>query len=179
MSEATQPPEFPRPIAVDQLKDREKHFVIEADEAERKALAKRFGILGIDTLKAHLTLKPLAGNMVRLAGRVEAQVHQACVVTLVDVPAKIEEEFERVYSPDAKPPSDDLDDMEFDLDAEEPPDPLVDGIIDIGEAVAEEVALALDPYPRAPGAVFDRPEEGEPEQRQNPFAALAKLKKEK
>lgn len=171
-------PEFSRPIAVDQLKDREKVFKIEADEAERRALAQRFGILAIDSLKAELKLKPAAGGMMRLAGHVEAQLHQACVVTLVDVPAKIDETFERVYSPHVEPADEEADEIEFDVEAEDPPDPVIDGVIDIGEAVAEEVALALDPYPRAPGAVFDRPAEGEPEQRANPFAALAKLKKE-
>ncbi len=182
MTQAGPAPEFSRPIAVDQLKDRENPFAIEASAAERKALAERFGILGIDSLKAEIRLKPIAGDQVRLTGHVRAEVHQACVVTLVDVPAAVEADFERVYSPHVETAADEDGDedeeIELDFSAEEPPDPLVDGMIDIGEAAAEEVALALDPYPRAPGAVFDRPEEGEPE-RANPFAALAKLKKEK
>ena len=68
----------------------------------------------------------------------------------------------------------------IDIEADDAPEPLVAGGVDVGEAVAERLALALDPYPRKPGASFDTPPE-EPgdasESRPNPFAALEKLKK--
>jgi uncharacterized metal-binding protein YceD (DUF177 family) len=176
MTEPSIAPEFSRPVAVEQLHDREKEFVIEASEAERAALAERFGIIAIDALKAAIRLKPATGGMVRLAGHIEAQVRQACVVTLVEVPEAIDASFERVYSPAAQAEADE--ELEIDFESEDLPDPLIGGVIDIGEAAAEEVALALDPYPRAPGAVFERPAEGEPAP-PTPFAALAKLKKEK
>ena len=175
MTEIT--PEFSRPVAVDQRHDQGLDVTIEANEAERAALASRFGILAIDALTATLHLKPLGRGMVRLEGHLKAQVHQACVVTLVDVVQAIDDRFERVYAPSGAATDDERDEVEVDYEGEEPPEPLVDGIIDLGEATAEELALALDPYPRAPGAVFEAPGD-EGEAKANPFAALAKLKKE-
>jgi hypothetical protein len=95
------------------------------------------------------------------------------VVTLVEVPARIEEHFGRSYAPNSN-----VDELEvtIDFDGEDPPDPLVGGTIDIGEAAAEALALALDPYPRAPGAVFDSTATGTTE-RPNPFGVLATFKK--
>lgn len=168
-------PEFSRPIAVEHLRDRDNVFPIEANEAERAALSQRFGIVAIDRFAAEIRLKPAAGGTVRLTGRIEAQVRQACIVTLVDVPATIEQDFERVYAPGVV--AEEEDEVAFDFDGEEPPDPLIGGVIDIGEAAAEELALSLDPYPRAPGAVFGRAPEGEPAQ-VHPFAALGELKKD-
>ena len=80
---------------------------------------------------------------------------------------------------------DDKDEVDLSLDEEDPPDPIVGGIIDIGEAVAEHLALALEPFPRAPGAEFQAAEflkstdkiiEPAKETR-NPFAVLASLRK--
>jgi uncharacterized metal-binding protein YceD (DUF177 family) len=168
-------PEFARPVAVDQLHDHGAEFAIEANPAERAALAKRFGILAIDSLAATLHLKPFGRDMVRLAGHLKAEVHQACVVTLVDVRQNIDEPFERLYSPAAVAEDDATGEIDLEVEGEEPADPLIGGIIDIGEAAAEHLALALDPYPRAPGAVFEAPA-GEGAE-SGPFAALAKLKK--
>jgi len=167
------PPEFSRTVAVEKLSSAGSRFSIEANPDERAALARRFGILGVDALKAELSLNSGGKGTVRLEGRLKAEVRQACVVTLVEVPAHIDQKFERVYAPVA--PRDEAE-VTVDLEDEDPPDPLIDGAIDMGEAVAEELALALDPYPRAPGAAFDTSEAGEPTQ-PSPFAALAALKK--
>lgn len=169
-------PEFSRPVAVEQLREQGAELVIEANAAERAALAKRFGILAINSLAATLHLKPFGRDMVRLTGHLKAEVHQACVVTLVDVPQSIDEPFERLYSPAAIAADDGTGEIELEVEGEEPADPLIGGIIDIGEATAEQLALALDPYPRAPGAVFEAPAEADGAAT-GPFAALAKLKK--
>lgn len=167
-------PEFSRRAAVDQLGPGETAFEISAEPAEREALARRFGILGIDRLDASLRLRPLGAGRVRLSGTLNAEVRQACVVTLEEVPARIDEAVERSYAPVAGALEQDVT-LEF--DAEEAPDAIVEGAIDLGEAVAEALALALDPYPRAPGVEF-APPPGPPEpERPNPFAVLEKLKK--
>jgi uncharacterized metal-binding protein YceD (DUF177 family) len=168
-------PEFTRPVAVDHLRDVGADYALEANEAERAALAGRFSILAIDALATTIHLKPIGGGMVRLDGRLKAQVHQACVVTLVDVPQTIDTSFVRIFSP-ATVTDEPGGEVDVDYDGEEPPDPLVDGHIDLGEVAAEELALALDPYPRAPGAVFEAPTDAGEAKPAGPFAALAKLK---
>ena len=171
-------PELTRPIAVDALREHGADFTVEASEAERAALARRFAVLAIDSLSATFHAQPVGNGMVRLAGRLQALVHQACVVTLVDVPQSIDESFERLYSPAAAAVEEEAGgEIELDVASDDPPDPLIDGTIDIGEVAAEQLALALDPYPRAPGAMFEAPadEGGAPA---SPFAALAKRRKE-
>ncbi len=176
--------EFSRPVMVDKLGPAEKVFEIEAKPDERKALAERFGIIEVGSLKAVIRLKLISGGpMVRLRGRFEADVIQTCVVTLEPVPAHLEEEFELTYGPEAEQ---DEEEIVIDLEIVDPPELIEGGAIDIGEAAAEHLALALDPFPRAPGATFDSPaEETEVEdsapvedaEKPNPFAALAALKK--
>jgi hypothetical protein len=166
-------PEFSRPVSVEKLIAGGSIYRIEANPAEREALARRFGILGVGELSAELTLRSSgAKGIVRLEGEFVAQVRQSCVVTLAEVAARIDEHFNRAYAPEA------VDEMDVivDLDAADPPDPLTDGIVDIGEATAEALALALDPYPRSPGAVFDPSVAGVAEP-PSPFAALAALKR--
>lgn len=169
-------PEFSRPIPIDRLSQQEKVFDVTAEAAEREALARRFGILGIDALSAQIRLRLLAGGkLVRLKGRFAADVVQACVVSLEPVPAHLEEDFELTYGAEAE---EEGEEVVIDLDAEEPPEPLHNGMVDIGEAAAEHLALALDPFPRAPGAVFESAAETLDEQSpRNPFGALEALKK--
>ena len=69
----------------------------------------------------------------------------------------------------ASPPGEE---EEIRFDAEDEPDPLIDGRIDLGELAAEFVALGLDPYPRKPGVEFEAPERTETK-RTSPFASLA------
>lgn len=106
-----------------------------------------------------------------------ARVTLTCVVTLEPVEQVIEEKFARLYLPGA--PAPDL--LDLDPDAEDPPEPLGDSL-DPGEAAAEATALAIDPYPRKAGAVFNgtiaAPEGAEPlsEAASKPFASLAALR---
>ena len=106
-----------------------------------------------------------------------AELVQTCVVTLEPFSAPVEGAFERVYAPgSAEEPA------EEELGEEDPPDAIIDGVIDIGEAVAEQLALELDPFPRAPGVVFEGfsvGEGGDEASPANPFAVLAKLKEPK
>lgn len=174
-------PEFSRPVPLDSLSVAERIHEIEATGEECAALARRFGILSVETLTASLRLKVLSGgDLVRVRGYLHARVTQACVVTLEPVPEIIDEAFELLYGPD---PGQDSDEIVLDLESSDPPEPIVGNTIDIGEAVAEHLALALTPFPRKEDAEFAEsqwpkagPETG-PEEKPNPFAALAGLKK--
>lgn len=145
-------PEFSRAVSVESLEDGETVIDIEADADERAALARRFGLLALDSLTAKVGLTPVDGGLVRVHGALAAEVTQACVVTLEPVTTRIEASFERLYG--AEPPEE-AGGLITDADTEEAPEPFTDGAVDVGEAVAEQLALELDPFPRAPGAAFD------------------------
>ncbi|HLO76741.1 MAG TPA: DUF177 domain-containing protein [Magnetospirillum sp.] len=173
-------PEFSRHVRVDQIPAAGITLDLKAKPAELAALAERFGLQSIDDLEATVTLKAVAGGTIfRLDGRFCAHVVQTCVVTLEPVPATVAEEFSLTYG---GVEADEYDaEIELSLEEDDPPDPVVDGMIDVGEAVAEHVALALDPFPRKPGTAFEGgdPEPEEEEKRPNPFAVLAELRKNK
>jgi uncharacterized metal-binding protein YceD (DUF177 family) len=169
--------EFSRPVPVERLGHDERVYDIEANTDERAALAARFGILAVESLTARLRLKRVAGGtLLRLAGHFSADVVQSCVVTLEPVPAHLEEDFVLTFSTER---DEEGEEVVVGLDEEEPPELIENGIIDLGEAAAEHLALALDPFPRAPNATFHGGDEPAPEPpaKASPFAALASLKK--
>lgn len=168
----TSPPEFSRPLAAEKVGRGGMTVDIEASAEERAALARRFGLVAMDSLRAACRLRSVAGGMIELTCKFAARVTQECVVTLAPVAADVADEFQLRYAldPAALPLSAD---DEIDMAADDPPEALADGAIDLGEAVAQHLALALDPFPRAPGAEFAS---GSPEETGNPFAILARLK---
>jgi uncharacterized metal-binding protein YceD (DUF177 family) len=149
---------------------------IEADEVERAALARRFDLVALPKLRAEVTLDATAAGQMRLDGNLTAHVVQSCVVTLEPVEADIVESFTLFFAEEMPPAGPSVD---LPIDDEAWPEPITNGQIDIGEAVAQQLALALDPYPRAPGASLGETsgDAGEPAPaRANPFAALARGK---
>ncbi|MCH9011725.1 MAG: DUF177 domain-containing protein [Proteobacteria bacterium] len=163
--------EFSRLVPVDRLGEVEITEEISAEPGERAALARRFGLLSLDRLSATLRLERAgARNLVRVDGRLAAEVTQACVVTLEPVGAHLEKGFILLYDLDAAAAQDEV---VVEPEAEEPPEPVGPHGIDLGEAVAQQLAIALDPYPRAPGAAL--PEE--PRAADGPFAVLESLKR--
>lgn len=180
----TLPPEFHRPVRVADLADGESTLEIAADATERQALARRFALVGLDRLEARLTLIPADDRRgLDVEGQLVADVTQSCVVTLEPVRAKIAAAFRRAYAVEL-PPEDDGDLGPALLDAPDPPDPIVDGIVDLGEAAAEQLALELDPFPRAAGATFEgisekNKDSKELKDKSHPFAVLADLKRKR
>ncbi|MDP6573551.1 MAG: DUF177 domain-containing protein [Rhodospirillales bacterium] len=180
-------PEFSRPLLVADFDEDKTVRRIEADTGERSALAERFGIVALDSLSATVSLHTQPGRgVVRVHGEFSAEVVQTCVVTLEPLSTRLHAAFERLYGPEEEGSEastsapDGPEHAVIGPDAEEPPQPFVDGAIDIGEAVAEQLAIELDPFPRAPGAVFqgfssesddDREAGGE----RRPFATLKDL----
>jgi uncharacterized metal-binding protein YceD (DUF177 family) len=158
-------PEFSRPLPLGLVGPEGRREILEADEAERAALARRLGIPAVEHLRAELLLRPEAGGAVRAEGRLAAAVVQLCVVTLEPVEQRVEEVVDLRLLPAGREPQDEADE----------PDEIATqgGVADLGEAVAEQLALALDPYPRAPGAALpaEATDAGE-----HPMAALAKLR---
>jgi len=165
--------EFSRQISADQIGVQETTREIAANPSERAKLAERFGLLGLDRLSAVLQLKRGRGGAVQIRGRFTADVTQACVVTLEPVPAHLEQDFTASFAPGGAA---DAGEIVVALDDAEPPEEIVDGRIDIGEAVVQQFAVALDPYPRSPAAAEAAASGGgEDDGRTGPFAALASL----
>lgn len=176
--------EFSHVVEVDRIGPQGLQLQLEADQATCVALARRMRILGVLSLKADLRIAPdhSAAGQFRLEGRLEAEVDQACVVSLEPVRQKVDEAFVRCFGPEtAAVPRADLGEDEaewLDPEADDPADPIIGGQIDVGAVVAEELALGLDPYPRKAEAKLPdgyRPDV-EQEAKVSPFAALAKLK---
>ena len=167
-------PEFSRPVQVDTLGEEERRLAIEADEAERTALARRFGLIAIARLVADLALSR-KGSDVALRGTLRASATQSCAATGAPVAAAVEAPFEILFRPQTEPPGreDEVELSPGELDVVG-----YDGVtIDAGEAVAETLALNLDPYPRAPGAAAVLKAAGvKSEEEAGPFAALAGLR---
>jgi uncharacterized metal-binding protein YceD (DUF177 family) len=163
--------EFARPVDVANLAPGVTHRTIAATAAERAALARRFSLLALDRLEAAVRLEPLAGGLIRLTAELSADVVQACVVTLEPVASRIEEAFTLLYGAAAAA-------GEVTLSGEaELVEPLAGGTLDVGEAVAQQLSLAIDPFPRAPGV---EPPAPAPETMPNsPFAGLAKWKRKR
>ena len=178
-------PEFSIELNLDDIPPQGREIAFEATAAERAALAARFDLIELKSLKGTATAKHWRKLGVALEGRFEAEVVQACVVTLEPVPAKLSEKFRVHYLPaemleEAVGGPGSEREIIIDTDSEEPPEPFEAGHIDVGEMVAEQLALALDPYPRKPGVKADEAPASEPaeeEKKPNPFAVLEKLKK--
>lgn len=170
--------EFSRIVTPDRLSAPTLTEVLEASPAERAAVARRLGILAVDRLTAELTVKTLGGRLFRVVGPWEAAVRQACVVTLEPVPAELDGRIEASYAAQGRGPGGG--EVAFDPEAEDPAEVLPAAGIDLGELVVQELAVALDPYPRAPGAEVPpafRPSADE--EAKGPFAALKALKGKK
>lgn len=179
MSSHAANPEFSRLLVVSEMPGGAEARAIEASPEERAVLAKRFDLISLDSLTAVLSLEEEAGGLVRLAGRFEARLVQTCGVTLAPVPGEVRGTLERLYAPAGLIPEALV---EEEMDGEDLPDPIgADGTIDLGEAVAEQLGLGIDPFPRAPGAAFEGYSSGgdEAQRRDSPFAVLEKLREKK
>lgn len=176
------PAEFSRPLSLDRISTTQHREEIAATDKERADLADRFGLLSLDKLSASFALKRVRKDLVRVKGHVTAELAQACVVTLEPVPALIDERFEVDFLEGVRPAETDV---ELDAEAAEAPEPAPDGWIDLGELAAEQLGLALDPYPRKPDAEVpaewkaEAAEEPVPTEGVNPFSVLEKLKPNK
>ncbi|BCH60025.1 metal-binding protein [Agrobacterium vitis] len=157
---------------------------LEANDAERQGLAQLWKVLAVRSLKAELQISRWKRDGVRIKGVVEGEIEQACVVTLEPVLTQISEQVEQVFVPEgsklARIVLDGQGEMVLDPDGPDAPEPFVGDTIDAGALVAEFAAMAIDPYPRKPGAEFSGHNEDTGAQiiRPSPFAALKDWKKD-
>jgi len=166
-------PEFSRPHRLDQIGGVRGETRIVADDAERRALAERFALMSLDSLEARYRIDR-DGAIVMATGHVSARAAQSCIATGEPVPATIEEDFTVRFVPEGRAGDED----EVELEAQDCDTIFYEGgAIDMGEAVAETMALALDPFPRSDCADEVLREAGVlREDEAGPFGALAGLR---
>lgn len=151
---------------------------IVATADERQALAAANDLIAVDALTAKVTLTPGAKGSVTVDGAIVADIVQTCVVSLVPVPQHIDEPFSVHFVRDAPPPPKPGTEIVFDATAPDPPEVLTGPTIDVAALVEEYLILAIDPYPRAPGAALPAALAVDPDDAPvSPFAALAGLRK--
>ncbi len=148
--------------------------VLTASPDECAALARRFDLVRIDRLEARIMLDK-DGAAVTAAGRLLADIVQSCAVSGEDLPVSIDETVSLRFVPEGAPSAPD---EEIELEADELDEITYPGSqFDLGEALAQTLALAIDPYAEGPNAEAARQAAGlnEPDA-SGPFAALAALK---
>jgi uncharacterized metal-binding protein YceD (DUF177 family) len=165
--------QFEQRLPLDQIRDGDR-VDLSANTEECAAIADRLGLLSLDRFDAHAVLGR-DGQKVRATGRIKAALEQACVATGEPVPAHVDEAFEIVFLPEPKA---DRPDEEIELAADELDAMFHDGsAIELGSAIVDSLAMALDPYPRSAGADAALKEAGVlSEEEAGPFAALAALR---
>lgn len=179
--------EFSHPVEVTNLPSGGRTYKLTASEEECADVAKRLGLLSVSELKCALFLKKESGGFIRVSGDFNADITQACVVTLSPISSQIREEVSMTFMED---PDDTRNRKRgggeelVSVDEDDPPELVDEGRIDLGELVVEQLVLALNPYPRAEGVDFDAKvwgleEDDDAVSGPNPFAALKKLNKTK
>ena len=166
--------DFAHRLRLDQIREGDR-IDLNADEGERAAIAKRLGLDGLERLEAHAVLSR-KGELIRAQGRLGAALTQSCVVTGEPVAAHIDEPFDLMFLPE---PEGEGGDEEVELGESDCDVVFHDGAtIDLGNAIADTLALSVNPYPRSAGAEAALKEAGVmTEEQASPFAALAKLRR--
>lgn len=164
-------PEFSRIVRLGDLGENEMRLDLHATNEECAALARRFGLAEITGLRASGGLERSGDDRVRLTLTLEAEVTQTCVVTLDPVTSRIEERLDITFEPELSESAA----LDLTVDRER----LTGDSLDLGEIIAEELVLSLDPYPRKPGIALETGPAGEAGERPRggPFEALAALKR--
>lgn len=175
------PPEFSLIVALADIGERAKNIRFKPSDAECAAIAARLDLLSLTRFEGEGRVRPWRKAGLVFEGRFIADLTQACVVSLEPVADHLEADFVVHYLP-----QDMIDEWEkkqiedgdivIDSENDEPVDPIVNGMIDVGESAVQQLALSINPYPRMPDATFDPPASASAA-RENPFAVLEKLKK--
>ena len=162
------------PINVAQIPGDGLHREIEADARARAIMAEAAGLRDMTFLRAAFDLAHRSGGRVHVTGRVQAKVGQTCVVTLEPIDNEIDEEVDLIFAAEEIAPQVAAQNDDGESAVAEPPEPIENGMIDLGRLATDALFLAIDPYPRKQGAVFEvRHEAADPGD--HPFAALKAL----
>jgi uncharacterized metal-binding protein YceD (DUF177 family) len=164
-------------VRIDGLPPEGRAIMVEADAEQREAIARELGITAVERLRARLRAVGFRGG-IRVTGDLDARIEQPCVVSLEPVHQDIAEPIDRVFMPgrEPQPASAGHADIFVDLEGDDLPDYFEGPEADLSPMIIETLALAIDPYPRAPGAELDTNGLDPDDPSDSPFAALARLK---
>ncbi|RVC59121.1 DUF177 domain-containing protein, partial [Mesorhizobium sp. M4B.F.Ca.ET.088.02.2.1] len=141
---------------------------IEADERQRAALAVEHELLSVERYRAELLVAPWKRNGVKVSGRVEADITQACIVTLDPVEAHIDEPVEALFLPEqsklGRQGFEGGGEIVLDADGPDSPETFSGDTIDVGALAEQFFGLAIDPYPRKAGVSLEVSGDGEAEE---------------
>jgi hypothetical protein len=172
--------EFSRIMALADVPPKGTEIRFKASEEECAALATRFDLVALSDFSGRAHMRPWRRVGLVVEGSFSANVSQTCVLTLDRVDSRVREEFKLHFLPLAmiEKLESEAAEREIIVDAasEDAPEPLEGDAIDLGELMAEQLGLGIDPYPRRPGAILEIPETAS-EAALKPFAALQALKK--
>jgi uncharacterized metal-binding protein YceD (DUF177 family) len=159
--------EFSRPLQVDRVPRRGSFEKLKAEPQELAALARRMKIPAIHSLDAEIRATPWRGGGLKLEGHLTADIEQVSVISLEAFRETVSVPVSRYFLPP---------DAVTENEGEDDADPIEGGFVDLGEVVAETLALDLDPYPRKPGEAFAEhiEDDGAETKRGSPFAVLAR-----
>lgn len=180
----TEKPAFSYLVKVGHISANAVSVAIKADDRERAALRDLWNVSDVLSLTSSLQVARWKKDGVRIKGNVEARIVQACVVTLEPVESLIDEPVDMIFVPEgsrlARIAANDVGEMILDPDGPDLPETFTGDAVDVGAAVAELAALAIDPYPRKEGAAFGERIEStsKDDVRPNPFAVLKDWKKD-
>ncbi|MEM8936735.1 MAG: hypothetical protein AAGC77_10050 [Pseudomonadota bacterium] len=163
MTESAPRPEFSRFVALGDFPAAGERLNLEADEGQRAALAKRFDVIRINILSGAMSISATQ-KRIDITGRLEAQLIRRCVVTLDEMVERIDEPLELAFVRDA-----DL--LDEDDETGAGPELHQGAEIDVGELLAQQLSLAMAPFPREEGATLDSDHAVAVET--SPFAAIA------
>lgn len=161
------------PVAVDDIPETGLHIEAEAPAEVRAQLVKLANLRDLPRLSAVFDLSRRGGG-VHVAGQVKARVGQTCVVTLEPLENDLDEPMNVLFAPPFDAAAKDVG-ADHKGGDEEPPEPLIEGKVDLGAVATEFLLLGIDPYPRKAGAEFAAVKTADDGAR--PFAALEALKK--
>lgn len=170
-------PIFDAVVRIDKLPSAGRSLAVDADEAERTAIAEAMNILSVERFVANLTITPVRGGL-RALGQLDAAVSQASIVSFEPVPEIISETVDRVFlhgPRDHQPPAPGSE-VFIDLEDDDFPDHIDGPEVDLSALLLETLALALSPYPRRDGETLDTVGVTLDEPEAGPFAGLASLK---
>lgn len=170
--------EFSRLYSPEDLEEGTTQLQLVANDMERDALAKRFGLMALSHLSADITLirEPDPAQPIIMSAQIRGMVVQECVVSLVPISSVIEERIDCAFAPNDGPKSNKLV-IDIAPDGEDPPEPIIDGHFDVGGLIAEHFGLCIEAFPRDEGAKFNAPamSSDKDEAEENPFSVLKKL----
>lgn len=179
-SPKTRPPSskpiWSAPVALHDVPEAGRHVELVANENTRGAIAESIGLRALPRLQASFDVSRHGREGLRVVGRVSAMVGQTCVVTLDPMESEIEEAVDLTFTPTVVPEFPDDGVGRSKVAAEDAPEPLVGGVVDLGVVATEFLTLGIDPHPRKAGVEFTAPNVPD-DDAPHPFAALAGLKK--